>query len=154
MTFIIILVVIIGIIIYKFSSDKNQIENRNLQNGGLITKFPNFVSYCEGSLSVISERKMQLVMNTGSKLEYNLPIKEQNELKGHIHFGIESSLTTIAYCYATSLNGYRHKGLMREIENPFRLPNFEPMEYEYGEIFDRLIALMASTTEFQKLGFK
>lgn len=153
MIYVIITVVVLAII-FNFIGDKNKVIEQNIKNGGLKAKFPNFVRYCEAPLSASSNRKMELVKDTGSKLEYKLPIKKEDEIKGYFYLGIESSFNTIVYCYAVSNNGTKHKGLMHELKNPMRIPNYEPMEFEYSDIFNKILAQMVSSKEFQKLGFE
>jgi len=148
---VIIILIVVVVLIINFKNDSKKMSDRYSKQGGLINRFPGFVRYCTQPLSALEEKKMELVFNTGNKIEYRLPVKINNELRGHIHFGLNHSYGTIAYCNAVSQNGNRHKGFIFEIKNPLKIPNYEPSEFEYDQIFSSLLSQMASTDEFQKL---
>jgi hypothetical protein len=139
-------VIIVGVILFviiKFIADSNKVSNQNTQNGGLINKHKSFADYCDNPLSTF---RMELVKNTGSILEYRLPIKNDYGLKGYIHFGIEDKFTVVVFCSAVSANGSRHKGFMREVKN------WQTMDSDdYNQIFESMMSAMTSSDDFAKL---
>jgi hypothetical protein len=145
MTIALVILGIVAFIIYRFSSDQNKIVKNNINNGGLINKHKTFVQYCDNPLS---STRMELVTNNGSTLEYRIPIKKDNKLKGYIHFGLKDTFTVIIFCNAVSVNGFNHKGFIKE------LPNWKNIKYDdYDKILSSMISSMTSTHEFKNLDF-
>lgn len=150
----IVLWIIFGIIIFiiiSFQSDKNKVAIKNLEKGGLIKKYPEFVKFCTDPLSIYEETKMQFVRDTGRYLEYKLPIKRDSQLRGYIYYGLENSFGTFAYCYAISTNGYKTEKSFIEIK-PL-LSDFELSQYEYRELFDNLLKSSLFSSNYKKLNF-
>lgn len=149
MTILVIILAVIIVVIYLFQSDKKTVIETNLKNGGLIAKFPNFVSFCTSPLSMYEEMKMELFRDTGRYLEYKMTIRRNNQIRGYINYGLENSFGTFAYCYATSTNGYKTKKPFVEIKNRI----LELDEFEYRELFDRLLKQAFLSCDYRKLNF-
>ncbi|OFY42378.1 MAG: hypothetical protein A2X18_10855 [Bacteroidetes bacterium GWF2_40_14] len=144
-----ILIIIAGVVIYsiiRFAIDYYNTAQKNTLKGGLITKHQAFAEYCASPLRM---NRMELVINSGDRLEYRLPIKNNDAIVGYIHFGIYDVFTVVAYCKAVSKNGYTHKGFSKEINN---WRNFDSTDYD--PIFESLFAAIVNSKDFQLLGFE
>lgn len=144
--FLIVLSIVVIISIILFSIDYKEKTAKSEKNGGLKTKYKGFVDYVDEPLRV---NKMELVTNTGNRLEYRFPIRKNNQLLGYIHLGIYDVYTSIIYCNAVSINGYKHKGFSKEIKN---LNFLEPSDYD--QLFHSFLVAITNSDDFYKLEFE
>jgi hypothetical protein len=143
MTIIFIVVAIIIFVIYMYKSDKREVVIKNLQRGGLTTRFQNFIAYCAES-NVAGTSDMQFVKDDGEYLEYRgaLPV---NNSTGHFHIGIRSNFGTYLYVHAISPRGKKINGFLHEVKD-----NRDLSIFEYEFIYSDLINQMENVNDFAK----
>ena len=151
MTIFLIISGVLIFIIYLFLSDKKEVKSRNLQRGGLIKKFPNFVTYSKQAYTS-GDPYLQFVKDDGQYIEYRLPVRGNNEIAGYYHLGIQNSFGTYAYVFAINSTGRKINGFIQELHNGRNnsIPEDRSIE-DYEEIFDTLIIQMEKTKDFEKL---
>jgi hypothetical protein len=148
MTTFLIIAAVLVFIIYLFQSDKKEVKTKNLQRGGLATRFPNFIAYTKQAYTT-SEPYLQFVKDDGQFLEYKFPVRGDKDVAGHYHLGIESVFGTFAYVFAISSGGQKINGYMRELHNG-RSNNVlvDRAVEEYDAVFDSLITQMEKSKDF------
>ncbi len=82
MTWVIVIVIIIGYIIWKFNSDKKVVQHRNISFGGMKKLFPDFVEY-------FNENGFELVEDTGTKLTYKKALTYKSPFNKYLFLGVE-----------------------------------------------------------------
>jgi len=94
---------VIILVIYLFQSDKKEMIQGNIKRGGLKTKFPNFVQYCNSNPHG-PHNVFEFVKDDGEYLEYrySLPVKES---LGYFYIVLQNNFSTFLYVYAMSPKG-------------------------------------------------
>lgn len=120
-TLLLIVVIIAIIIIAKFFLDQNNAQKKNLKEGGLLVKFPNFIRFCNKDPNV----KMEFVKDTGSQLIFRMPIITYGNIMGYLYLCIENTITSIMYGYFISKSGKKIYGLNIEIHGDITIDEYE-----------------------------
>lgn len=118
MTWIILIAIVVGYIIWKFNSNTKEVQRRNISFGGMKKMFPEFVEYYE-------ESGFDLVEDTGTKLTYKMALTDNPPFDKYLFLGVESKFTNIAYGYVITGDGKKINGLNVEFRK-----NFRPEEVE------------------------
>ncbi len=118
MTWVIIIVIIIGYIIWKFNRDSTELQRRNISFGGMKKLFPEFVEYFE-------ENGFDLVEDSGTKLTYKISITNNPPFDKYLYLGIESKFANFVFGYIITGSGEKIIGLTVEFRK-----NFRPEEVE------------------------
>ena len=118
MTWVIIGLIIVGYIIWKFNSDSKEVQRRNQAFGGMKKLFPEFVDYFE-------ENGYELVEDSGTKLIYKRVLTNNPPFDKYLFLGVESKFTNIAFGYVITGDGKKINGLNVEFRK-----NFRPEEVE------------------------
>lgn len=118
MIWIILIAIIAGYILWKFNSDKKEVQYRNISLGGMTQLFPEFVAYFEMN-------NFKLVEDSGTKLIYKKALTNNPPYNTFLFIGVESKFTNIAFGYIIKGNGEKIKGLQFEFRKNFRTEEVE-----------------------------
>jgi len=118
MTWIIIAIIVIGYILWKFNNDSKQVQSRNQSFGGMKKLFPEFVEYFESN-------GYELTEDSGTKLIYKKALTNNPPFNKYLFLGVESKFTNIAFGYLITGDGRKINGLNVEFRK-----NFRPEEVE------------------------
>jgi len=113
MIWVVIVLVIIISIIWKFNQDSKEEQRRNQSFGGMKKLFPEFVDYYELN-------GYELVEDSGTKLIYKKALTNNSTFNKHLYLGVESRFTNIAFGYVIKSDGKKINGKNVEFRKDIR----------------------------------
>lgn len=146
MTIFLLLLGVAILILFLFNSDRNKVKKQNLSRGGLKTRFPNFVQYCNSN-PFGPHNIFEFVKDDGEYLEYRYSLPVQNSL-GFFHLVLQHNFGTFLYVYAISPKGKKINGRFLEIKSDNQRKSPDLSIYEYDNIFSDLIWKMEKSKDF------
>ncbi|MDL5049683.1 hypothetical protein QQ054_27075 [Oscillatoria amoena NRMC-F 0135] len=117
MNWLLIILISILYIIWKFNKDSKKIQAQNISKGGLLAVFPEFVNYFENN-------DFQFVEDTGAKIIFKQKI-HNSTFEKFLFIGIESKFTNIAFGYIVTNNGRKINGLRVEFKHTTNMEEIE-----------------------------
>lgn len=114
----IVIVSIVIFIVVLFLVDKRRTQNSVESTGGLDAKFPALIQWADMKNLSVSGRKMIQTKLSNSVIEYRMELIDSGskKTKGYIYFTLTHVFATTVGCRIELINGYKHKGYMKEID--------------------------------------
>jgi hypothetical protein len=142
----IVIVSIVIFIVVLFLLDKRRAQNSVEATGGLEAKFPAFIQWVDMKNLSISGRKMTQTKLSNSVIEYRMELfdSESKKTKGQIYFTFTHVFATTVGCRIELLNGYKHKGYIKEIDEigAMSMGTFET-------VFNSILNKILTSSDFQ-----
>ena len=118
MFWLILIIIIVAYIIWKFNNDSTSLARRNETLGGLKKLFPEFAAHFE-------KNGFELVENSGVKLIYKKGLTNNLTFNRFLYIVIENKFTNIAYGYIINSNGTKINGINVEFPSNYKLEDVE-----------------------------
>lgn len=118
MFWLILIIIIVAYIIWKFNNDSKSLARRNETLGGLKKLFPEFAAHLE-------KNGFELVENSGVKLIYKKGLTNNLTFNRFLYIVIENKFTNIAYGYIINSNGTKINGINVEFHSDYKLEDVE-----------------------------